>query len=563
MRRSTFPILLTGALAAVSTLAAPGAAPGGGWRLSAPFGAGSESGGWVELAYPDTITKAPGLAVPKPPSHQLYFLPINTPPGALYGVMELPEAPHAIAASGERVVMLFPPNSAAKGSGADGWLVRALTAFNQPEPLPPVFDPVGRLEVLPALQTEGEVVGFSGSPGGGVAALIRPVADATGKTVGGNYSLMALIDGSWRSIPLPEAIAATRSCRLLPVSDGFLLLVPDDAPPPARLTIWRGVVPRSPARDTSTIELDWTRSWISQADSDAPLTATTPIITVIGDHLLQATRSEDGVVRLTLRLAGSSTLLAVLNKIPNEFALIRVGDTAALVYLSDESTPRIMTAVVHASTGEILYQGPHVRVPPVSGEDLRFLGFVLALVLMTALVFVLRPAAASKSEVMLPPGTALASPERRLAAGLIDFAIPLVMVVEVWGVGLLDVLLAPIRAQRADEFWPFAVVSVAFFAHTVASEWLSDGRTLGKFILRIRVASITGDRLTLWQCVCRDTIKLVCPPLMLLIFADPRRRHPGDTLAGAVVVARARGPEPPVDDDQGPSRGNEAPVADG
>lgn len=562
MRRSTFSILLTFALAAVFTLAAPGAAPGG-WRLSAPFGAGSESGGWVELSYPDTITNAPGLAVPKPPSHQLYFLPTNTPPGASYGVMELAEAPRAIAASGERVVMLFQPKAATKGSGASGWLVRSLTAINQPEPLPPVFDPVGRLEVLPALQTEGDVVGFCGAPGGGVAALIRPVADATGTTVGGNYALMALLDGSWRSIPLPETIAATRSCRLLPASDGFQLLIPDDDQPPARLAVWRGVVPKTPARDAATIELEWTRTWISQSGFDEPLTATTPIITVIGDHLLQANRSDDGIVRLTLRLAGSSTLLAVLNTIPSDFALIRVGDTAAVVYLSDESTPQIMTAVVHASTGEILYQGPHVRVPPVSGEDLKFLGFVLALVLMTALVFVLRPAAASKAEVMLPPGTALASPERRLASGLIDFAIPLVIVVEVWGVGMMDVLLAPIRAQRADDFWPFAVVSVAFFAHTVASEWLWDGRTLGKVILRIRAASITGDRLTLWQCVCRNTIKLVCPPLLLLIFADPRRRHPGDTLAGAVVVTRARGPEPPADDDDGPSRGNEAPVADG
>jgi uncharacterized RDD family membrane protein YckC len=144
-------------------------------------------------------------------------------------------------------------------------------------------------------------------------------------------------------------------------------------------------------------------------------------------------------------------------------------------------------------------------------------------------------------------------------------------VVEVWGISLMDVLLAPIQAERADEFWPFAVTSLAFFAHTCASEWLFQGRTLGKWILQIRVASITGGKLTLWQCISRNTIKLVCPPLLILIFADPRRRHPGDTLAGAVVIARANGPAPPIsgeDDndsgnDDGPGRTNEAPASEG
>ena len=528
MRRSTFAILLTLLVAAVAGLAAPVAAPNAA-PLPAPIGAGTESGGWVSLAYPDTITRIPGKDGPRPPSHQLYFLPADTPPGALYGAMTLPDAPFAIAASGERVVLLFEPAGAHPPDGSTGWTVRALTAFDQPDPLPPIF---------------------------GVAALIRPVADATGRPVGGNQELMALIDGSWRSIRLPEAIPAATVCRLLPASDGFMVLVPDAAEP-TRNTLWRGVLPKAPDRSATTLEPDWRRESSTITETNAP------IIVVTGDHLLAASRIGVGAIQLTLHLAGSATTLAMLAGIPDEFALVRVGDTAVVVYLSDESTPRIMTAVAHASTGEVLYQGPHVRIPPLSGDDLRFLGFVLALVLMTALVFVLRPAAASRAEVLLPPGTALASPERRLAAGLIDFAIPLVIVVEVWGVGLLDVLLAPIRPQSVNEFWPFAVATAAFFAHTAASEWLFGGRTLGKAILRIRVASISGDRLTLWQCVCRNTIKLVCPPLLLLIFADPRRRHPGDTLAGAVVVARAKGPEPPSKGDDGPGRGNEAPVADG
>ena len=46
----------------------------------------------------------------------------------------------------------------------------------------------------------------------------------------------------------------------------------------------------------------------------------------------------------------------------------------------------------------------------------RLLQSVLVILVMTALVFVLRPAASTATAVTLPPGTALAGPERRFAA---------------------------------------------------------------------------------------------------------------------------------------------------
>lgn len=565
-------------------VAAPAPPPG-------PIGAGTETGGWVALPYPDTRPPAIGSAEPRSPLHQLYFLPTDTPPGALYGATVLPEAPSAIAASGSRVVLLFDPAALQSSGGSPHWTVRALTAVDQPEPLPPVFEPPGRLEILPALKAGGDVVGFCGVPGGGVAALIRPVSDATGSPIGGDHTLRALIGGVWRDVTLPAPIPASTPSRLLPSANGVLVLVPDDKNP-GQVDLWRGVFPAAMDRSELAVKPQWRRETITLKDFKAPL------VVVAGDHLLSATRTDkNGAVRLTLLLPGSSTELATLDGIPDPFALTRVGDTVSLVYLSESAKPQIMTAAVHASTGEILHQGPHVKVSPLSTDDLRFLGFVLALVLMTALVFVLRPSAAASAEVSLPHGTALASPERRLAAGLIDFAIPVLIVVQIWRISVMDLLLAPIQAQSANEFWPFAIASVAFFAHSVVSEWLFHGRTIGKAILRIRVSSIIGDRggrggrggnqgraeiedhgverggdrLSLWQSVCRNTIKLVCPPLLILIFVDPRRRHPGDTIAGAVVIARAKGPEPRSgdgaedddDDDDGPGRSNEAPVADG
>ncbi len=534
MRRS-IPAILIATLWLVLASVSAGA------ELRTLIGAGTETGGWVALDYPDTRPPAPGSDAARPPTHQLYFMPAEAPPGALYGSGPMPQAPIAIAATGARAVLLFPPSSASRGNASPGWGVRALTAFDQPDPLPPVFEPAGRLEVLPALVTDGDVVGFSGAGGSSVIALIRPIADATGSPIGSAYQLQALINGVWKPVETPDGFSATLRCRAIPSPDGIGLLL-EDPNESSRAALWRAPLPSSvDADDPSPISPQWRREWVSIDLSGGELIATG------AGHVLSASRAADGDTRLTLHVAGTTTEIATLDAIPERFTLTRVGDTTALIYLSDESTPRIMTTVVHTTTGEVLHQGPHVRVSPVSPDDLRFLGFVLALVLMTALVFVLRPSAASSKEVLLPTGTALAAPERRLAAGLIDFAIPVLVVVELWGVTLTDLLLAPIAAERADEFWPFAVASSLFFFHTVLSEWLFKGRTIGKAILRIRVASINAKPLTFWQCVSRNTIKLVCPPLLILIFADPRRRHPGDTLSGAVVIARARGPLPPVD----------------
>ncbi|MCB9848421.1 MAG: RDD family protein [Phycisphaeraceae bacterium] len=522
--------------------------------LPPPIGAGSEAGGWVELDYPDTITRAPSKV--RPPTHQLYFLPVDTEPGAVYGAMEIPERPAAVAATGSRVVLLFAPDGSGSKDPSTGWMVRALNAIDMPEPLPPNFDPQGRLEVLPALQTDGKVIGLCGVPGGGAAALIRPVTDANGDPIGPGIELRALLGGQWRRVEIPQGVASTSLCLLLPAKGGVSLLTPGGAGS-GRATRWSAELALATEPSAPTVAPRWTSSPVTIGSLE------NPVITVAGDHVLSAQRDPNGIVTVRLHLPDSATELAKLPGIPEDFALLRVGDTAALVYLSSGDTPRIMTAVVHSSTGEVLHSGPRVLIAPLSTDDLRFLGFVLALVLMTALVFVLRPAAASRGEILLPQGTALANPERRLAAGVIDFAIPLLIVVEVWGVGLVDVLLSPIRGNPAH-FWPFAVASTGFFVHTVAGEWLFGGRSIGKAILRIRVVSIDARRLTLWQCVSRNMIKLVCPPLLILIFADPRRRHPGDTLAGAVVIARARGPVPPSDDnDDGPGRTNEAPVADG
>ncbi len=97
---------------------------------------------------------------------------------------------------------------------------------------------IARLEVLPALRTDGSVTGFCGIPGGGAAALISPVTDAAGQPIGSGYQFKALIGGEWRDVIMPAAIDSRTNCRLLPASDGLSLLVPD-ATSASRSTLWK------------------------------------------------------------------------------------------------------------------------------------------------------------------------------------------------------------------------------------------------------------------------------------------------------------------------------------
>jgi uncharacterized RDD family membrane protein YckC len=97
-----------------------------------------------------------------------------------------------------------------------------------------------------------------------------------------------------------------------------------------------------------------------------------------------------------------------------------------------------------------------------------------------------------------------------------------------------------------DRLWDLLAVVVYFGAFT----WASNGRTPGKWLLRIRVVSLIHDKLTLWQSVERalgygaSTLELGFGFLQYFLHANRQTVH--DRIAGTIVAKASARPIPPV-----------------
>ncbi len=521
MNRVILPAFISLALFAFLGACVPGAPPDDPPRL---LGAGSSSGGWVAIGYP---ARALRRTAPPDASWRLYHLGARAPVGSAYNVMSLESRPVALAARGSALYLVFDPLP----TGGAGALrsVRSVTAVPSDAPVPYLYEPPGRLAIEPSLPGpgDGDLAGFGAGAAGPVALIRSPSAEPSGRPPGPPVQLLELAGGGWRAIVPPAGFDAHSDWRLVTLAGDFALA--EFSPVGERPRLW------TPTRSPEDLVEAWSErpTALSPADSlFAPAAA----------GIVSAARTAGGVVVLRLLRAEESTPLAEVAGVTAHFALAPGADTINVVWLTAEESPRIHVAAVSTLSGEVLHAGPSAPTLPIGRDDIRFLALVLAIVALTVLVFVLRPEVARKS-ITLPEGAALAPPERRLLAALIDLAIPLGAVSAWSGAGPVAILLAPLTAETPGEFWPFALTLGAMLGIGVIGEsWL--GRTPGKALAGLRVVAVTGARLSLWQAFSRNLIKVVCPPITLVAFADPSRRHPGDVLAGAVVITRASAPPP-------------------
>lgn len=87
-----------------------------------------------------------------------------------------------------------------------------------------------------------------------------------------------------------------------------------------------------------------------------------------------------------------------------------------------------------------------------------------------------------------------------------------------------------------ERIWDLLAIVAYFGLFT----WLMGGQTPGKRLLRIRVVSVTHDRLTPWQCIER-ALGYVASTLELgfgfyQYYLDPNRQTVHDRIAGTIVV---------------------------
>ena len=161
---------------------------------------------------------------------------------------------------------------------------------------------------------------------------------------------------------------------------------------------------------------------------------------------------------------------------------------------------------------------------------------------------------------------ALASIGNRFLAVAIDHFIQyLTIIVAAWTFSALSESGAAFRETGAATLfetmpkWTIAiaviVVFLIFAGYFVFFEWLWNGQTPGKRLLKLRVIRIDGRPITFWEATARNLLRIfdavpgfVVPVYsvgLISIFASGRDQRIGDVFAGTVVI-RERGDEAPT-----------------
>jgi uncharacterized RDD family membrane protein YckC len=165
----------------------------------------------------------------------------------------------------------------------------------------------------------------------------------------------------------------------------------------------------------------------------------------------------------------------------------------------------------------------------------------------------------------VPLAFALASIGNRFLAVLIDhFFQYMAILIVAWafvswsGIGDMNSI-------ERDEFlgqmskWTIALMIIALFlifaGYFIFFEWLWNGQTPGKRLLKLRVIREDGRPITLWEAMARNVLRIIdnvpwfVVPIysvgLISIFLSGRDQRIGDMFAGTVVV-RERGTEAPT-----------------
>ena len=166
----------------------------------------------------------------------------------------------------------------------------------------------------------------------------------------------------------------------------------------------------------------------------------------------------------------------------------------------------------------------------------------------------------------VPLAFALASIGNRFLAATIDHCIQYFSIaVVVWifltaaGFGGSEQMGMVDEIGREAPKWMIAIMIIALFllfaGYFIFFEWLWDGQTPGKRLLKLRVIREDGRPITLWEAIARNLLRVfdAVPGFLLpiysvgliVIFLSNRDQRVGDIFAGTVVI-RERTDEAPT-----------------
>ncbi len=444
------------------------------------------------------------------------------------------------------------------------------------------------LELAP-LPHSPALLGMAASEQGPMAWLAEDAKDADGRVRAG---LWAYIDGNWVSLKSPwgegEASPAwfihQKNGEFEPAHDGL-----------ARLISWRDGIAIATSSEADGVVV----VWVGHRNAGTPATirwerldfelgeiarvdrASLRLVFVEGAReqedvlaaVVMATPAESPSVGLTrvyeLRSGTRPIELAELVGVPREASVIPMasagmfGEASGLLSLAwregAASSPTgqissdLQVREISVVTGRELYAGPSQ-----SGkhpERPRLQGIVVLALLAGVGVMVYLLASDPRVVPVLPVGVHLADPIRRLLAAIVDYVPSAILVATAQGRSAMVLLMPSTMLGGADaalgnlDLRPMGLAIGVTIVHASICEWMV-GKSLGKFVMGIRVVSIAGVGAgevaggtfmlpgpALGQVLVRNTVRWLVPMLALFGMLDVAGRHPGDLAARTLVVA--------------------------
>lgn len=150
----------------------------------------------------------------------------------------------------------------------------------------------------------------------------------------------------------------------------------------------------------------------------------------------------------------------------------------------------------------------------------------------------LQPTINLTSETGVAMALPLAGVPARVFAGLIDLLISMALI------GLFFLIIAIASQIFPDGAIPSVltpfVFPAALLGYPLLFEWLAQGKTVGKSILKIRAIQRTGRPVGFWQAFARAVFRLIDLLFggfgLLIMLVSMQEQRVGDIVAGTVVI---------------------------
>ena len=446
------------------------------------------------------------------------------------------------------------------------------------------------MELAP-LPPSDALLGMAASEQGPVVWLARGAKDVAGRVGDG---LWAYMDGKWLRMNAPWGEGEVRPvwfihqhngesrgehdglARLMSWRDG--VAIANSAEGAAGVVVWVG---HRAAATPATIR--WQRLDFALGELASVERASMRLAFVEGARqqedvlvgVVMAKPSElqmAGVARVYQLRSGARPIeLAQVAGVPREASVVPMasagkgGEVSGLVTLVwkegaaastvGRESAGLQVREISVVTGRALYAGPSRSGKHAARPMVQWIVVLALLAGVGAMMYLL--ASDPRVVPVLPAGVQLADPIRRLVAAVLDYVPSAILVAVVQGRSAMVLLMPSTMLGGADaalgnlDLRPMGLVILVTILHASACEWML-GKSLGKFVMGIRVVSIAGagagtdigggsmmPRPALGQVLVRNLVRWLVPMLALFGMLDVAGRHPGDLAARTLVVADA------------------------